>query len=99
MLEARLQVMRAQIEPHFLFNTLANVKRLCQSDVDGGITMLDNLVRYLRAALRGCARSDPRLRRKRAGAVYLAVLKIRMGARLRYSIDVPTELGKQPFLR
>src|SRR5206468_10026710 len=50
-LEARLQIIRAQIEPHFLFNTLANVKRLCQSDLDRGLAMLDNLVRYLRAAL------------------------------------------------
>jgi LytS/YehU family sensor histidine kinase len=49
MLEAQLQVMRAQIEPHFLFNTLANVKRLCQTDVSGGLVMLENLVRYLRA--------------------------------------------------
>jgi LytS/YehU family sensor histidine kinase len=98
MLEARLQVMRAQIEPHFLFNTLANVKRLCQSDVDGGITMLDNLVLYLRAAL-------PRMRDEQSTLAqeaelvqsYLAVLKIRMGARLRYSIDVPPALGDQPF--
>jgi Histidine kinase/Histidine kinase-, DNA gyrase B-, and HSP90-like ATPase len=98
MLEARLQVMRAQIEPHFLFNTLANVKRLCQSHVDGGITMLDNLVRYLRAAL-------PRMRDEQSTLAqeaelvqsYLAVLKIRMGARLRYSIDVPPALGGQPF--
>ncbi len=98
MLEARLQVMRAQIEPHFLFNTLANVKRLCQTDVDGGITMLDNLVRYLRAAL-------PRMREERSTLAqeaelvqsYLAVLKIRMGARLRYSVDVPPALGDQPF--
>jgi signal transduction histidine kinase len=98
MLEARLQVMRAQIEPHFLFNTLANVKRLCQTDVDGGITMLDNLVRYLRAAL-------PRMRDEQSTLAqeaelvqsYLAVLKIRMGARLRYSIDVPPALGDQPF--
>ena len=98
MLEARLQVMRAQIEPHFLFNTLANVKRLCQTDVDGGITMLDNLVRYLRAAL-------PRMREEQSTLAqeaelvqsYLAVLKIRMGARLRYSIDVPRALGDQPF--
>ena len=98
MLEARLQVMRAQIEPHFLFNTLANVKRLCQTDVGGGITMLDNLVRYLRAAL-------PRMREEQSTLAqeaelvqsYLAVLKIRMGARLRYSIDVPPALGDQPF--
>ena len=97
-LEARLQVMRAQIEPHFLFNTLANVKRLCRSDVDQGLTMLDNLVRYLRAAL-------PQLR---AGATtlgqeadlvhaYLDVLQIRMGAYLAYSLDVPDALRGRPF--
>ncbi|MCC7325696.1 MAG: histidine kinase [Burkholderiales bacterium] len=98
MLEARLQVMRAQIEPHFLFNTLANVKRLCQSDAEGGIAMLDNLVRYLRAAL-------PRMRDERSTLAqeaellqsYLALIKIRMGARLRYIVDVPAELGKQRF--
>ncbi len=98
MLEARLQVMRAQIEPHFLFNTLANVKRLCQSDVGRGLTMLDNLVRYLRAAL-------PQLR---AGATtlgqeadlvhaYLDVLQIRMGTYLAYSLEVPVALREQPF--
>ncbi len=98
MLEARLQVMRAQIEPHFLFNTLANVKRLCQTDVDGGVTMLDNLVRYLRAAL-------PRMRDEQSTLAqeaelvqsYLAVLKIRMGERLHYTIDVPPGLSDQPF--
>jgi LytS/YehU family sensor histidine kinase len=98
MLEARLQVMRAQIEPHFLFNTLANVKRLCQTDAAGGIAMIDNLVRYLRAAL-------PRMREEQSTLAqeaelvqaYLAVLKIRMGTRLRYSIDVPAALGNQPF--
>ncbi|MFO1315269.1 MAG: histidine kinase [Burkholderiales bacterium] len=98
MLEARLQVMRAQIEPHFLFNTLANVKRLCQSDVAQGLTMLDNLVRYLRAAL-------PQLR---AGATtlgqeadlvhaYLDVLQIRMGAYLAYSLHIPATLRDHPF--
>jgi signal transduction histidine kinase len=98
MIEARLQVMRAQIEPHFLFNTLANVKRLCQNDIGRGLTMLDNLVRYLRAAL-------PQLR---AGATtlgqeadlvnaYLDVLQIRMGSYLTYSIDVPSEIRDFPF--
>lgn len=98
MMEARLQVMRAQIEPHFLFNTLANVKRLCQTDVDGGVAMLDNLIRYLRAAL-------PRMREEqstlgREGELvqaYLAVLKIRMGARLRFAVDIPEALANHPF--
>jgi hypothetical protein len=98
MMEARLQVMRAQIEPHFLFNTLANVKRLCQTDVNGGVAMLDNLIRYLRAAL-------PRIREEQSTLgqegelvqAYLAVLKIRMGTRLRFEVDIPEDLSAHPF--
>jgi len=98
MMEARLQVMRAQIEPHFLFNTLANVKRLCRTDVEGGVAMLDNLIRYLRAAL-------PRMREEQSTLgqegelvqAYLAVLKIRMGTRLRFAVDIPHALAGQPF--
>jgi hypothetical protein len=97
-LEARLQVMRAQIEPHFLFNSLANVKRLCRTDAEAAITMLDNLVHYLRAAL-------PRLRDAQSTLgqeaelvdAYLAVLKIRFGARLDYAIDVPAALRAHTF--
>jgi LytS/YehU family sensor histidine kinase len=98
MLEARLQVMRAQIEPHFLFNTLANVKRLCQTDSDRGLQMLDNLVLYLRAALPRMREAQTTLGQEAelVGA-YLAVLQIRMGTRLRYSIDIPTEVRQQPF--
>jgi hypothetical protein len=89
---------RAQIEPHFLFNTLANVKRLCQTDVQGGVAMLDNLIRYLRAAL-------PRIREEQSTLgqegelvqAYLAVLKIRMGTRLRFAIDIPAHLSAHPF--
>ena len=98
MLEARLQVMRAQIEPHFLFNSLANVKRLCEENVEQGITMIDNLVRYLRAAL-------PRLRASAATLgqeadlvhAYLDVQRIRMGNYLAYSLDVPPPLRELPF--
>lgn len=98
MMEARLQVVRAQIEPHFLFNTLANVKRLCRTDVEGGVAMLDNLTRYLRAAL-------PRMREEQSTLgqegelvqAYLEVLRIRMGTRLRFSVDIPVSLAGQPF--
>ena len=94
MLEARLQVMRAQIEPHFLFNTLANVKRLCQTDVGDGLRMLENLVRYLRAALPQMREAEATLGQE-ADLVeaYLAVLKIRMGTRLAYRIDVAPGRG------
>ena len=98
MLEARLQVMRAQIEPHFLFNALANVKRLCQTNVNDGLTMLDNLLRYLRAALPKM-RGEGTTLADEADLVeaYLAVLQIRMGDRLRYRVEIASELRSQPF--
>ncbi len=91
-------MLRAQIEPHFLFNTLANVKRLCQTNLGDGLQMLENLTRYLRAAL-------PRLRDTETTvgqeadlvAAYLAVLQIRMGERLRYDVVVPAKLREVPF--
>ena len=93
MAEARLQVLQAQIEPHFLFNTLANVRRLYHTDAARGRSMLDHLMRYLEVAL-------PRMRDSRstlAGEVtliesYLEVQRIRMGRRLIFEIDVPVEL-------
>ena len=92
MLEARLQVMRAQIEPHFLFNTLANVKRLCQTDVADGVRMLDNLVRYLRAALPQMREAETTLGQEMdLVEAFLAVLRIRMGTRLSYRIGASPE--------
>lgn len=91
--EARLQLLQAQIEPHFLFNTLSNIRRLCQTDVPGGRQMLAQLTRYLRAAL-------PKFRVDEASladelemvAAYLGLQKTRMGERLRFEIHVPDEL-------
>jgi hypothetical protein len=93
MAEARLQVLQAQIEPHFLFNTLANVRRLYQTDLAGGRAMLDNLMRYLEVAL-------PRMRENRStlereitlAEAYLNVQSIRMGRRLKFEIDVAPDL-------
>jgi LytS/YehU family sensor histidine kinase len=96
--EARLNVLRAQIEPHFLFNALANMRRLCRNDVGSGIAMLHNIGRYLSAAL-------PRMHHAQATlgqeadlvSAYLAILEVRMGARLRYVVDVPGELAGRLF--
>jgi signal transduction histidine kinase len=87
-MEARVQLMQAQIEPHFLFNTLATVKRLYRTGPAAGARMLDSLMQYLRAAL-------PRLREEEATlgdemdhvAAYLDILCIRMGDKLRHSIE------------
>ena len=97
-LETRLSLMRAQIEPHFLFNALANVRRLCRDDVEDGIAMLANLARYLRAAWPQL--HDPQATLAQEAdlvAAYLGILKVRMGARLSHVIDIPEHLAAHPF--
>ena len=92
--EARLQVMQAQIEPHFLFNTLASVRRLYQVDRGSGRAMLQHLVRYLTASLPRMRESRSTLERELALALaYLNVQKIRMESRLTFEVDVPRPLA------
>jgi hypothetical protein len=93
--EARLQRLHAQIEPHFLFNTLAHVKRLYQTDTAMGRTMLENLMRYLDEALPQMR--EPRSTVAREAALteaYLGIQKIRMGRRLSYEVDVATDVAE-----
>jgi histidine kinase/histidine kinase/DNA gyrase B/HSP90-like ATPase len=96
--EAQLQALRAQIEPHFLFNTLANIQRLYQTEPAVGRTMLVNFVAYLRSALPQMRRDETTLRQEvQLARAYLDVLKVRMGERLRFRVDVPGELGELAF--
>ncbi|HZP65246.1 MAG TPA: histidine kinase, partial [Rudaea sp.] len=86
-------MLQAQIEPHFLFNTLANVRRLYQTSPDDGATMLDNLMRYLAVALPQMREADSTLGREAAlTAAYLEIQRIRMGRRLAFDIDVAQPL-------
>ena len=90
--QARLQLMQAQIEPHFLFNTLANVKRLCATDADDGRELLVQLMLYLRAALPRLREGDATLGTElKLAQAYLAILKIRMGDRLHVVVEVPAQ--------
>lgn len=92
-LETRLRLLQAQIEPHFLFNTLANVRRLCQNDTAAGRAMLAQLARYLRAALPRMRNDDATLADElELVRAYLGVQKIRMGTRLETSIQAPEAL-------
>jgi signal transduction histidine kinase len=91
----RLQVLEAQIEPHFLFNTLANVKRVFRVDPAKGDEALVNLMVYLQSALpqmrRPTALIDEELDLVRA---YLELFSMRMGSRLQFVIQRdPTLLG------
>jgi|SRR5689334_6282514 len=91
--EARLQVLQAQIEPHFLFNTLAHVKRLYKTDSRAARAMLDNLMRYLAVALPQMRAADSTVEREAALAkAYLDIYRIRMGRRLAFEISVPESL-------
>lgn len=92
--EARLMVMRAQVEPHFLFNTLAHVQALQEIDPPQAGVMLERLISYLRAAMPTMRETTSTLGREvEVVRAYLDLLKIRMGERLRYVINVPVELN------
>ena len=91
--EARLMVMRAQVEPHFLFNTLAHVQALQEIDPPQAGVMLERLISYLRAAMPTMRETTSTLGREiEVVRAYLDLLKIRMGDRLRSVINVPAEL-------
>jgi LytS/YehU family sensor histidine kinase len=87
--EARLQALQSQIEPHFLFNSLAHVRRLYRTDPRAGKLTLQHLSRYLGSALR--ALRDPSVAlEKDAGLArdYLDIQRIRLGERLTFSVDL-----------
>jgi len=98
MTEARLQSLRAQIEPHFLFNTLATVQQLYRTEPARGRKMLANFIRYLRIALPQMRHDETTLRHEvDLARAYLDVLKVRMGERLQVNIEVPDALAALAF--
>lgn len=98
MQEARLKMLQAQIEPHFLFNTLANVRGLYATDRVGADRMLDNIIRYFEAALPDMRIVQSTLGREAAlTTAYLEIQAIRMGRRLAFEVSVPDALASVPF--
>jgi signal transduction histidine kinase len=90
----RLQVLQAQIEPHFLFNSLANLRRLLRTDGEAGRAMLADLMRYLEGALPRMRDDSSTLAREtELIRAFLAVHQVRMGTRLQVHIDVPDALS------
>nr|AUN37333.1 autolysin sensor kinase [uncultured bacterium] len=96
--EARLQALQAQIEPHFLYNTLANVQALTEFDPPAANAMVGHLIQYLRAALPKMRESTSTVGQEvELVRAYLNILKMRMGARLDFGIDMPDALARRPF--
>jgi sensor histidine kinase YesM len=97
-LEANLKMLQAQIEPHFLFNTLSNILSLIDTDPGKGKSMLMDLIHYLRTAL-SRTRHDLITIEQEIEMIqaYLNIIKIRMGERLQYKILIPDNLRPHPF--
>lgn len=96
-LESRLKLLEAQLEPHMLFNTLANLRVLITTDPAQAQTMLDHLIDYLRATLGASRTSSHGLQQEFDRlADYLALMAVRMGARLHYTLALPPALAQHP---
>ncbi len=97
-LASRLSVLQAQIEPHFLYNTLANVQALTRKDPAGAEQMLTHLIDYLRSAMPAMRSTRSTLARECALAqAYLSIMQFRMGARLAFSVTLPPALADCEF--
>jgi signal transduction histidine kinase len=97
MSEAQLKLLQSQLDPHMLFNTLANLRALIATDPQRATAMLDRLNDYLRATLTASrstthtlATEFERLRD------YLELMRMRMGARLEFALELPAELRDVP---
>ncbi|WP_395701578.1 sensor histidine kinase [Aquabacterium sp.] len=96
--EAQLRLLQGQIEPHFLFNTLANVAALIEADAPKARAMLESFTDYLRASLGSLRGGQSTLVREIGLAqAYLAVLKSRMEERLAFSIEHDPALADAPM--
>lgn len=88
--EARLKLLETQLEPHMMFNTLANLRVLVATDPPRAQEMLDHFIAYLRATL-GASRAalHPLADEFARLQDYLALMAVRMGPRLDYTLELP----------
>ena len=94
--EAKLKLLETQIEPHMLFNTLANLRALINTNPSAAVHMLDRLNDYLRATLNASRATLHPLQTEfdRLGD-YLELMSVRMGSRLDFTLDLPSELANK----
>jgi sensor histidine kinase YesM len=96
--EAKLRLLQAQIEPHFLFNTLANVVSLIEPAPAKAQLMLENFIHYLRGSLAASRATNGTFEQERKLLNhYLDLIKIRMGDRLEFSIDIEASVLQEPL--
>ena len=95
--EAQLKLLESQLEPHMLFNTLANLRVLIGIDPPRAQQMLDHMIAYLRATL-NASRATTHTLQAEFDRIrdYLELMAIRMGPRLAFTLDLPAELAQLP---
>jgi two-component system sensor histidine kinase AlgZ len=92
--EARLAALESRVHPHFLFNTLNSISALIREDPAAAERTVERLAGLLRYSLDSHrARSVPLRQEMRVVGDYLEIERTRFGERLRYTLDVPPELG------
>jgi sensor histidine kinase YesM len=95
--QTELRLLQAQLEPHMLFNTLANLRVLIAVDAPRAQTMLDHLIAFLRSTLQSSRVAEHALATEfERVADYLALMGVRMGARLEVVLDLPETLRALP---
>jgi signal transduction histidine kinase len=93
MAESQLRLLRAQLEPHMLFNTLANLRSLVDVEPRMAQSMIDQLIVYLRSTLAASREESTTLRAEFAHLrAYLEIMSFRMGTRLTYRLELPDAL-------
>jgi hypothetical protein len=96
-LAAELKTLQAQVEPHFLYNTLANTRYLARQDPERAAQMLEHLIAWLHGALPDMRSQASTLGREfDLAGHYLALMAIRFGERLQYRVDCPAGLADMP---
>jgi sensor histidine kinase YesM len=91
--ESELRLLRAQLEPHMLFNTLANLRSLVDVDPKLAQSMIDQIITYLRGTLAASREESVPLRQEFAQlSAYLQIMALRMGRRMTYRLELSTEL-------
>ncbi len=94
--QAQLMLLQSQLEPHMLFNTLANLRTLVQHDPARALPMLDRLIDFLRATLSGSRQATQPLQQEFDRlADYLNLMQLRMGSRLSFALNLPVHLAAQ----
>ena len=96
--QAELKLLQAQVEPHFLFNTLSNLRYLVQTGSADALPMLDHLVHYLRTSVPEMRAEASTLGREgELARAYLEIMRLRMGGALDVAIDIPPHLAGTAF--